>query len=77
MTPLMPNLAKGHNVYRPSQGTYGAASTTLQQLSTHGDNPNDNGTDSNDNGDEPSGYLAMYFSNLTSFEQLRVDVIRL
>ena len=27
--------------------------------------------------DEPSGYLAMYFSNLTSFEQSRVDVIRL
>ena len=25
--------------------------------------------------DEPSGYLAMYFSNLTSFEQSRVDVI--
>ena len=28
-------------------------------------------------GDEPSGYLAVYFSNLTSFEQSRVDVIRL
>ena len=27
--------------------------------------------------DEPSGYLAVYFSNLTSFEQSRVDVIRL
>ena len=27
--------------------------------------------------DEPSGYLAMYFSNLTSFEQSRVDVIQL
>ena len=25
--------------------------------------------------DEPSGYLAMYFSNLTSFEQSQVDVI--
>ena len=30
-----------------------------------------------EHGDEPSGYLAMYFSNLTSFEQSRVDVIRL
>jgi len=28
----MPNLAKGNSIYRPSQGTYGVASTTLQQL---------------------------------------------
>jgi hypothetical protein len=54
MTPLMPNLAKGHNVYRPSQGTYGAASATLQQLSTPGDNPNDNSTDLNDNIPDPN-----------------------
>ena len=27
--------------------------------------------------DEPSGYLAMYFSNLTSFEQSREDVTQL
>jgi hypothetical protein len=32
----MPNLAKGNNVFRPSQGTYGAASSSLQQL-----DPND------------------------------------
>jgi hypothetical protein len=50
----MPNLAKGHNVYQPSQGTYGAASTTLQQLLTHGDNPNDNGADPNNNGADPN-----------------------
>jgi hypothetical protein len=29
MTPLMPSLAKGNNVFRPSQGTHGAASATL------------------------------------------------
>jgi hypothetical protein len=29
MTPLMPSLVKGNNVYRPSQGTYGAASAML------------------------------------------------
>ena len=28
-------------------------------------------------GDEPSSYLAMYFSNLTSFERSREDVIQL
>src|SRR6266581_4248536 len=41
MTPLMPNLAKGNNVYRLSQGTYGAASASLQQLPLPGSNPND------------------------------------
>jgi hypothetical protein len=41
MTPLMPNLAKGTNVYRPSQGTYGMASTALQ----HPPLPNDNASD--------------------------------
>ena len=35
------------------------------------------GDDSSYRDDEPSGYLAMYFLNLTSFEQSRVDVIRL
>ena len=29
MTPLMPTLIKGSNVYWPPQGTYGAASATL------------------------------------------------
>jgi hypothetical protein len=29
MAPLMPSLATGTNVYRPSEGTCGAASATL------------------------------------------------
>ncbi len=48
MTPLMPNLAKGNNVYRPSQGTYGAASTSLQQLPLPGSNPNDDSANPNE-----------------------------
>jgi len=41
MTPLMPSLVKGSHVYRPSQGTHGAAIATAQQLvaSTVGENP--------------------------------------
>ena len=31
MTPLMPSLATGTNVYHPSQGTHGAASATLSR----------------------------------------------
>jgi len=48
MTPLMPNLAKGNNVYRPLQGTYGAASASLQQLPLPGSNPNDDSANPND-----------------------------
>ncbi len=48
MTSLMPNLTKGNNVYRPSQGTYGAASAALQHLPVPGDNPNKDGADLND-----------------------------
>ena len=47
MTPLMPNLAKGNSVYRPSQGTYGAASATLQQPPAPSDHPIDDSADLN------------------------------
>ena len=43
MTPLMPNLAAGSNVYRASVGTHGAANSTL----THGPEVNDNSNTGN------------------------------
>ncbi len=44
----MPTLAKGSNVYRPSQGTYSIASATLQQLPAPGDTPDNESPDLND-----------------------------
>jgi hypothetical protein len=48
MTPLMPTLAKGSNVYRPSQGMYGVASATLERLPASGDTPRNESPDLND-----------------------------
>ena len=55
MTPLMPSLAKGNNVYRPSEGTHGATSAILQQLPIPGSNPNDGGANSNDDANLDDG----------------------
>ena len=55
MTPLMPNLATGTNVYRPSDGTHGAASATLLRGQEPEENTSTPAINHDIDSDEPIG----------------------